>query len=30
MFPPLWPWVHAGMKPVEKPKYMIGSYLHFK
>ena len=29
MFPPLWPWVHAGMKPIKKPKYMIGSYLHY-
>ena len=29
MFPPLWPWVHQGMKPINKPKYMIGSYLHF-
>jgi len=29
MFPPLWPWVHAGMKPVKKSKYMIGSYLHY-
>jgi len=29
MFPPLWPWVHAGMKPVKKPKYMVGSYLHY-
>ena len=30
MFPPLWPWLHAGMKPVNKPKYMIGSYLHYR
>ena len=29
MFPPLWPWVHAGMKPINKPKYMVGSYLHY-
>ena len=29
MFPPLWPWVHQGMKPIEKPKYMVGSYLHY-
>ena len=30
MFPPLWPWLHAGLKPVNKPKYMVGSYLHYK
>jgi len=30
MFPPLWPWLHAGMKPINKPKYMIGSYLHYR
>tara|TARA_R100001377_G_C3126502_1_gene87787 strand:+ start:21 stop:572 length:552 start_codon:yes stop_codon:yes gene_type:complete len=30
MFPPLWPWLHAGLKPVNKPKYMIGSYLHYR
>ena len=29
MFPPLWPWLHAGAKPINKAKYMIGSYLHF-
>jgi hypothetical protein len=29
MFPPLWPWLHQGMKPIDKPKYMIGSYLHY-
>jgi hypothetical protein len=29
MFPPLWPWLHQGMKPVEQPKYIIGSYLHY-
>tara|TARA_B100001250_G_scaffold354712_1_gene328715 strand:+ start:279 stop:845 length:567 start_codon:yes stop_codon:yes gene_type:complete len=27
MFPPLWPWIHAGIKPVKKPKYILGSYL---
>ena len=29
MFPPMWPWLHAGEPPVEKPKYIIGSYLHY-
>ena len=30
MFPPLWPWLHAGLKPINTPKYMLGSYLHYK
>ena len=29
IFPPMWPWLHAGEKPVDKPKYIIGSYLHY-
>ena len=29
IFPPLWPWIHAGRKPVTEPKYIIGSYLHY-
>ena len=29
MFPPLWTHCHAGTKPVEKPKYIVGSYLHY-
>ena len=29
IFPPLWPWIHAGRKPVDTPKYLIGSYLHY-
>ena len=29
IFPPLWPWLHAGEKPINKPKYIIGSYLHY-
>ena len=29
MFPPLWTHCHAGTKPIEKPKYIIGSYLHY-
>ena len=28
-FPPFWPWLHAGRKPVDRPKYIIGSYLHY-
>ena len=29
LFPPLWPWIHAGKAPVKNPKYIIGSYLHY-
>jgi len=29
IFPPLWPWIHAGRKPIDEPKYIIGSYLHY-
>tara|TARA_Y100001951_G_scaffold83276_1_gene72131 strand:- start:46 stop:591 length:546 start_codon:yes stop_codon:yes gene_type:complete len=29
MFPPFWPWLHAGAKPIKKPKYILGSYLHY-
>ena len=29
IFPPLWPWRHAGKKPVVIPKYIVGSYLHY-
>lgn len=29
MFPPLWPWLHCGEKPVDKPKYIVQSYLHY-
>tara|TARA_R110000765_G_scaffold410667_1_gene509401 strand:- start:75 stop:656 length:582 start_codon:yes stop_codon:yes gene_type:complete len=29
MFPPMWPWVHAGKAPAENSKYIIGSYLHY-
>ena len=29
IFPPMWPWLHAGEKPVDKAKYIIGSYLHY-
>ena len=29
LFPPMWPWTHEGSKPIDKPKYIIGSYLHY-
>lgn len=29
IFPPFWPWVHAGRPPIKEPKYIIGSYLHY-
>jgi len=29
IFPPYWPWVHAGEQPVIRPKYILGSYLHY-
>lgn len=29
MFPPLWTHLHSGEKPVEDPKYIVGSYLHY-
>ena len=29
MFPPMWTHLHAGRKATEKPKYIIGSYLHY-
>ena len=29
LFPPLWPWMHTGVFPVNKPKYIVGSYLHY-
>ena len=29
MFPPMWTHLHAGTKAVHKPKYIIGSYLHY-
>ena len=29
MFPPLWTHKHIGHKPIKKPKYIIGSYLHY-
>ena len=29
MFPPTWTYLHTGNKPIETPKYIIGSYLHY-
>ena len=29
MFPPLWTYLHSGAKPINTPKYIIGSYLHY-
>ena len=29
IFPPQWQYLHKGMKPVVKPKYIVGSYLHY-
>ena len=29
VFPPMWPWLHQGAKPVQKSKYFLGSYLHY-
>lgn len=29
MFPPLWTHRHYAEKPIKKPKYILGSYLHY-
>lgn len=29
VFPPLWMFPHAGLPPVNKPKYIIGTYAHY-
>ena len=29
IFPPMWPWLHRGTKPIITPKYFMGSYLHY-
>ena len=29
IFPPLWTHLHSGLKPIDKPKYIVGSYLHY-
>ena len=29
LFPPYWPWVHAGKVPVKNPKYILGTYCQY-
>lgn len=29
VFPPLWPWLHAGRPPVSGAKYVVSTYLHY-
>ena len=29
MFPPMWPWYHAGKKPMSQNKYILHSYCHY-
>lgn len=29
LFPPLWPWLHAGRQPVSGAKYILSTYLHY-
>ena len=29
MFPQTWTYLHTGHKPINNPKYIIGSYLHY-
>ena len=29
IFPPMWPGLHRGTKPILKPKYFMGGYLHY-
>jgi hypothetical protein len=29
MFPPMWPWYHAGRKSVSGKKYLLHSYCHY-
>lgn len=29
VFPPLWTHLHAGRPPINTPKYIVGSYLHY-
>ena len=29
LFPPLWTYLHTGKKPINRAKYIIGSYLHY-
>lgn len=29
VFPPLWPWLHAGRPPISGPKHILSTYLHY-
>ncbi len=29
LFPPLWPWPHAGRPPISGPKWILTTYLHY-
>ena len=29
VFPPLWPWLHAGRCTINQPKYILSTYLHY-
>lgn len=29
LFPPLWPWLHAGRPPISGPKWILTTYLHY-
>lgn len=29
VFPPLWPWLHAGRPPLSGPKWILSTYLHY-
>lgn len=29
LFPPLWPWPHAGRPPLSGPKHILSTYLHY-
>lgn len=29
MFPPMWMYPHAGLKPLSNTKYIVGTYLHY-
>jgi hypothetical protein len=29
LFPPLWPWLHAGRPPISGAKWILSTYLHY-
>jgi hypothetical protein len=29
LFPPLWPWLHAGRPPISGSKWILSTYLHY-